>query len=155
MALKPLRNIRHETIAFYCNEVAERGRVMIADTSVSGLGGMDEANALCKMPTGGIGAPLGVLMNDVVDVDLSRYRLNEHQDEVQKNSKVCLAKQGMLVTNCIAIAGGNPVAGSGAYFTTSGNFTMTQPANGTHSLVGRFDSGIDTDGYARVEINIP
>lgn len=152
MALKPLRNIRHDTIAFYCNEVAERGRVMIYDTATSGLGGMDEANALVKMPTGGVGVPAGVLMNDVVDVDLSRYRLNEHKDEVQKNSKVRLAKQGMLVTNCV---NGNPIAGSGAYFTTSGNFTMTQPGNGTHSLVGRFDSSLDADGYVRVEINIP
>ena len=154
MALKPDRNIKHDTIAFYCNEVAERGRIMVYDTSVSGLGGMDEANALVKMPTGGVGAPAGLLMNDVVDVDLSRYRLNEHQDEVQKNSKVRLAKVGSVKTNCI-VAGVNPVAGSGAYFTVSGELTMTQPGNGAHSLVGRFDSSKDADGYARVEINIP
>ncbi len=152
MALKPLRNIKRETIAFNCNEVAERGRVMIYDTSVSGLGGMDEANALCKMPTDSGGVPVGVLMNDVVDVDLSRYRLNEHKDEVQKNSKVCLAKEGMLVTN-VLVAGQNPVAGSGAYYNASGQFTMS--TGGTHGLVGRFDSSKDTDGYVRIEINIP
>ncbi len=150
--LKPLRNVRHDTIGYYCNQVADRGRVMIYDTTASGLGGMDEANAYVIMPTSSGGVPAGVLMNDVVDVNLSRYKLNEHKDEVQKNSKVRLAKVGMLVTNCV-VAGVNPVAGSGAYFTTSGEFTMT--AGGTHSLVGRFDSSKDSDGYCRVEINLP
>jgi hypothetical protein len=154
MALKPDRDVRKQSIAYYMNEVAERGRIVVYDTATSGLGGMDEANALVKMPTGGIGVPAGILMNDVVDLDLSRYHLNHHQDEVQKNSKVCLMKIGMVRTNCL-VANLLPVAGSGAYFTTSGELTMTQPGNGTHSLVGRFDSSRDADGYARVEINLP
>jgi hypothetical protein len=154
MALKPDRNIKHDTIAYYCNEVADRGRAMVYDVSTSGLGGMDEANALVKMPTGAVflSAVAGVLMNDVVDIDLSRYRLNEHQDEVQKNSKVRLAKVGMVKTNCI-VAGVNPVAGSGAYATTSGEMDMTN--RGEHARVGRWDSSKDADGYARLEINVP
>src|SRR5688500_18725704 len=139
MALKPNRNIRHDSIGFYCNEVAERGRAMVYDASTSGLGGLDEAGALVKMPTGSVSltAVAGILMNDVVDVDLSRYRLNEHQDEVQKNSKVRLAKVGFVTTNCI-VAGVNPVAGSGCYATTSGEMDMTN--RGEHMRVGRWDS---------------
>lgn len=155
MALKPLRSEAYTEIGLFLNETAERGRVLVYDTSVSGLGNMDDAGSLVKVPTisSGNQAPAGMLMNDMVDLDLSRYNLNMHQDEVQKNGKVTLMKRGFCVTNCI-VAGVNPIAGSGAYFTTSGELTMTQPSNSANSLVGRFVSSKDEDGYARVEINI-
>lgn len=149
MALKPLRHPAYDDISMFMNEVAERGRVVIFDSSVSGLGDMDDANALCKMPTGASGIPVGLLMNDVVDVDQSRYALNMHQDEVQKGGKVTLLKRGFVRTNCI-VAGVNPVPGSGAYFSTSGELTMTATSN----LIGRFASAKDADGYVKVEVNL-
>lgn len=149
MALKPLRHPAYDDISMFMNEVAERGRVVIYDASVSGLGDMDDANALCKMPTSTAGNPAGILMNDVVDVDQSRYALNMHQDEVQKGGKVTLLRRGFVRTNCI-VAGVNPVPGSGAYFNTSGELTMTT----TSTRVGTFTSAKDADGYVKVEVNL-
>lgn len=151
MALKPLRHPLYDDISAYMNEKAERGRVVIWDTTTTGLGDMDDANALVKVPTDSGGVPVGVLMCDVVDVDQSRYALNMHQDEVQKNSKVPLLKRGFVRTNCL-VSGLSPQQGALAYFTTSGNFTTT--SGGTSSEVGRFASGKDADGYAKIEINI-
>ena len=152
MALKPGRKHTDGTdISYFMNEVAERGRVVIFDNaSVSGLGeAMDDSNALVAMPTGMNGSPAGVLMNDVVNLDLTRQHLNQHQDEVQINGKVALLRKGYCVTNCIA-TGQSPTGGSAAHYTTSGEFTTTT----TSPRVGQFMSAKDSDGYAKVEISV-
>jgi len=147
--LKPLRNHHYDAIDKFMTDTAERGCVVIYDSSVSGLGGMDDANALVKLPTSTAGNPAGVLMNDVVNIDQSRYSLNLHQDEVQSGGKVALLRKGFVVTNSL-VAGQNPVPGSGAYFNTSGQFTMVT----TSTRVGTFDSAKDADGYVKVEIQL-
>lgn len=157
MALKPLRETVRQDISMFLNETAERGCVVVYSQSSSGLGDMDDASSLCVVPTGMTGpngpyVPVGVLMNDVVNLDLSRYHLNQHQDEVQKNSKVTILKVGAVRTNMIQ---GHPLPGSGAYFTTTGVLTMVVPAVGSVAQVGRFRSARDADGYAMVEINVP
>ncbi len=152
MALKSDRQEQYTDIRYFMNETAERGCIVIHDTSTSGLGGLDDAGSLVKKPTDSGGVAVGMLMNDVVNIDLSRYSLNEHKDEVQVNSKVCLMRRGGARTNMI-VAGQNPVAGSGAYHTTSGLLTMV--SGGTGSYVGRWASSKDEDGYAYVEINLP
>ena len=152
MALKPDRQEVYSDIRYFMNETGERGCIVIADTSVSGLGGLDDAGSVVKKPTDSGGAPIGMLMNDVVNVDLSRYRLNEQKDEVQMGSKVDVMRRGGARTNMIP-AGINPINGSGAYYTTGGLLTTTN--NGGNSLVGRWASSKDEDGFAYVEINLP
>jgi hypothetical protein len=154
MALKPLRSVLYDDISAFMNETAERGRIVAWQTSTSGLGDMDDPGSVVWVPTGNVGviAPAGMLMNDVVNLDLARTHLNEHQDEVQVGSKVTLMKRGFVRTNCI-VAGVNPVPGSGAYMSTSGELTMTAPAN-PQALIGRFTSAKDVDGYAKVEVNV-
>jgi len=95
--------------------------------------------------------PVGILLNDVVNKDLTRTHLNQHKDEVQKGGKVTVLRKGYVVTNNLD---GNPVAGSGAYVSTSfaGNITMETDEG---SLIGRFLSSKDEDGYAKVEVNLP
>jgi hypothetical protein len=76
-------------------------------------------------------------------------------------------KRGHAKTNMVAV-GQNPVAGSGAYYTTNGLLTMFTDAlvNPTASgialrslvenaKVGTFASSKDEDGYVVVEINLP
>lgn len=152
MALKPTRVTipGGDSVAYFMNEVAERGCVVIWDTSSTGLGGLDDPNAVVKLPPNSGGTPVGVLMNDVVNKDLTRTHLNAHKDEVQVNGKVTVLKKGTVQTNMIA-AGVSPVAGNSAYYTTNGVFTTDVVAG---ALVGKFASAKDADGYVVVDVRL-
>lgn len=154
MALKGDYNIVQggDDLSFYMNETGERGIIVVHSTTGSGAA-LDQADAVVTIPTGTASGtkPAGLLMCDVVDYDLTRQHLNEHKFEVQKNSKVLLAKQGWVVTDRI-VTGVSPVAGSPAYYDVNGKFRITD--TGGLTQVGRFLSKKDDDGYAKVYINI-
>lgn len=154
MALKPDRIESHTDISYFMNEVAERGVIVVHETSTSGLGpAMDDADAVVRLPnnTGGSGEqPAGLLLNDVVNLDLTRQHINWHQDEMQIGGKVTLLRQGQVTTNMIE-SGVNPAPGDKAYFTIDGELSTTS-TNSTQ--VGRFLSSKDSDGYAKVDVNI-
>ncbi len=161
MALKPDRNIIHDDVSFFCNEVTERGRVMIYDTSgVQGSGAaMDDALQFV-VSTGAISGnrPAGILLNDVVNLDLTRQHINQHQDEVQLGGKVTLLKQGWIVTN--ATGAQQPTnAGEPAYYDVNGLFTTARTITSVNDTddtnhVGHFMSVADSDGYLKVNVNI-
>lgn len=149
MALKPDRNEVYTDISFFMNTTAERGGVVTHQTG--GVGpAMDDANAVVAAPAAVGENPAGLLLNDVVDLDLTRQHMNWFKDEVQKGSKVTLLRQGFVVTNKLDGAA-VPAAGAPAYFTVGGNLTQVNTGS---AVVGRFLSGKDTDGYAKVDINI-
>lgn len=152
MALKPTRITvpGGDSVAYFMNEVAERGGVVIWDTSVTGLGNLDDPNAVVSVPTGTNGVPVGVLMNDVVNLDLTRTHLNAHKDEVQVNGKVTVLKQGTVHTNRLK-SGDTPVPGNNAYYTTDGEFTSSVT---TSPVVGKFTSTVDADGYVVVDVRL-
>jgi len=151
MALKSDRYELQTDISFFYNEgVATRGGVVVHDTAGSGAA-MDQGVNLVKYTASSATAvPVGILLNDVVNKDLTRTHLNQHKDEVQKGGKVTVLRKGYVVTNNLD---GSPVAGSGAYPSTvvAGNLSMV--ASGVQ--VGRFLSSKDEDGYAKVEVNLP
>ena len=148
MALKSDRYELQTDISFFYNEgTATRGGVACHDVTAGTGAAMDQGVNLVKYSTSGV--PVGVLLNDVVDKDLTRTHLNQHKDEVQKGGKVTVLRKGYVVTNSVD---GNPVAGSGAFASTSvaGNIAMT----GDYQI-GRFLTGKDADDYCKVEINLP
>lgn len=150
MALKPDRVEAYTDISFFMNSTAERGGIAVHVSSGSGVS-MDDANAIVAYPTGSVDStkPAGLLLNDVVNYDLTRQHINWHRDEVQVGSKVTLLRQGQVVTNLV-VSGVSPSAGDDAYYSTDGELTTS-----TGSVkVGRFLSGVDADGYAKVDINI-
>ena len=108
------------------------------------------------MPSGKV--PVGVLLNDMVDIDLTRQHLNQHKDEVQKGGKVSLLTKGWVVTNSLQ---GTPAAGDLAYLGHSGNIANSDLSNddsdgdGSSRVVGRFLSSVDQNGYAKVFIDLP
>ena len=169
MALKPDRHEVVTDISFFMNETAERGIIVTHSTAGSGVA-MDDGNALVAIPTTASGSyPAGLLLNDMVNIDLTRQHLNQHQDEVQKGGKVTLLKQGWVVTNKIDDASaGQPTAGAPAYVASSGLLSTTNPAaydattiagaqnpfGDEEALVGRWLSTMDADGYAKVYIDI-
>lgn len=149
MALKPDR-IEHLTdISFFMNATAERGGV--ASFVTGGVGAaMDDADAVVAYEALASGSvPAGVLLNDVVDLDLTRQHINWHKDEVQVGGKVTLLRVGQVTTDKVD---GDPSAGDTAYVGVSGTVSTT---GGTGvSKIGTFLSGKDSDGYAKVSVNI-
>lgn len=154
MALKGDRFEMQTDISFFMNEVAERGGVASLSTGGSGAA-MDQAQALVTYATTGSGKmPVGILLNDMVNLDLTRQHINFYKDEVQKGGKVTLLRKGYVVTN--RIQGAAPVAGDNVFVAHSGNMSKTDlVGNGTQPVIGSFLSGLDQDGYAKVEINLP
>jgi hypothetical protein len=152
MALKPDRIELLTDISFFMATTAERGGVVSAVTLTTGVGvSMDDANAVVAYAAVASGAkPVGVLLNDVVNLDLTRQHINWHKDEVQVGGKVTLLRNGQVTTNML-VAGITPSAGTDAYVGASG-LIGTSSTNAVK--VGQFLSGKDTDGYAKVSVNL-
>ena len=150
MALKGDRNELDTEVTYFMNETASRGVVVAVSTQGSGAA-MDSASAVATVAADPYGqAPLGVLLNDVVNIDQTRQHLNWHKDEVQQGGKVTILTKGFVVTDRIS---GTPSAGDVAYLGASGLVTGTQ-ATGAPA-VGRFLSTKDADGYAKLSVNLP
>lgn len=150
MALKSDRIELLTDISFFMNTTAERGGVVSAVTSGSGVS-MDDANAVVAYAAAVSGSkPVGVLLNDVVDLDLTRQHINWHKDEVQIGGKVTLLRQGQVTTDML-VSGITPTVGAPAYVGASG-LIGTSSTNAVQ--IGSFLSGKDADGYAKVSVNI-
>lgn len=155
MALKPDRIETQTDVSFFMNSTAERGGVASISTGGSGVA-MDDANAVVAYAAVASGAkPVGVLLNDVVNLDLTRQHINWHKDEVQQGGKVTLLQVGQVTTNRVT---GAISAGQVAYVGASGLFTATAPSDSltedANYSVGRFLSSRDSDGYVKVAVNI-
>ena len=148
MALKPDR-VEHLTdLSYFMNETAERG-IIVTHLSAGSGAAMDDSNATVQVANNTGELPAGLLLNDVVNLDLTRQHLNFHQDEVQQGGKVLLLRRGTVVTD--QVTPGQTIApGAAAHFAANGVLTT-----GTASAqVGRFLSDYDAEGYVKVEINI-
>jgi len=149
MALKPDRIEAYTDISFFMNETGERGGIVVHVSGGSGVS-MDDANAVVEYAANQSGTnPAGLLLNDVVNLDLTRQHINWHRDEVQIGSKVTLLRQGQVTTNVVS---GTPTIGAAAYYGVDGVLTPTALVGSTK--VGRFLSTLDADGYVKVDINI-
>jgi len=164
MALKADRNELDVDISFFCNDAdtTPRGGIVVIDTVGSGAA-MDQAGAKVKYAAAnGSSVPVGILLNDVVNLDLTRQHINWHKDEVQKGGKVSILKKGTIVTNMVDISdhGSAITAGQVAYASsgTAGYLSNTYAhdvGDDEALAVGRFMSTKDEDGYYKVEINLP
>ena len=151
MALKGDRNELDTEVTYFMNETASRGAVVSVSTQGSGSA-MDSASSVATVAAEASGAlPLGVLLNDVVNIDQTRQHLNWHKDEVQQGGKVTILTKGFVVTDQID---GTPTAGQVAYVADSGKISAVQDSS-TAPKIGRFLSKKDADGYAKVSINLP
>lgn len=155
MALLGPRKELDTDISFFMNETASRGVCASISTGGSGVA-LDQGEALATVANNESGVvPLGVLLNDVVNLDLTRQHLNQHKDEVQQGSKVTILKVGEVTTDQVE---GTPTMGALAYCGPSGTFTPD--ANGgsgafARNSVGRFMSTKDENGYVKVSVNLP
>ena len=157
MALKGDRYELQTDVSFFMNEVAERGGVVVLNNTPSGAA-MDASNNVVTYiadPSGKV--PMGILLNDMVNLDLTRQHINWHKDEIQKGGKVTVLRKGYVLTNKISTSG-TPVAGNYAYVADSGLISTSVRAlelDAAAQPIGRFMTAKDADGYAKVEINLP
>ena len=161
MALKGDRYEGVTDISFFMDSTATRGGVVCISAGGSGVA-LDQSAALVAYssnPSGNV--PLGLLLNDMVDIDQTRQHINWHKDEVQKGGKVTLLRKGWVVTDSI-YSGASPAVGDLAYLGHSGLLADTPVAaddnavsRSANLIVGRFMSKVDEDGYAKVEISLP
>ena len=157
MALKSDRNELQTDISFFMNEVATRGGVVSISTGGSGAA-MDQGAALVTYTAASGKAPIGVLLNDMVNLDLTRQHINQHKDEVQKGGKVTILRKGYVVTNSLSCATA-AVAGDPAYSQLDGTIAnsgcVSDDTGRGSGPIGSFLSSVDEDGYAKVEVNLP
>jgi hypothetical protein len=152
MALKPDRIETQTDISFFMNTTGVRGGVVSIVTGGSGVA-MDDGNAVVNLLSNPSGAkPVGVLLNDVVDYDLTRQHSNYHKDEVQVGQKVAILRIGQVTTNSITTGVANPSAGADAYLAANGNLSAVQAAGAPK--VGVFLSAQDSENFAKVSINM-
>jgi len=153
MALKGDRYEAITDITFFMDQVAERGGVVCMKTAGSGAA-LDQSEAEVEYAANPSGRyAVGVLLNDMVDIDLTRQKRNVYKNEMQKGSKVTILREGWVLTNMIA--SGVTVVGTGdkAYVTASGE--LTNADDGGCLEVGRWESSVDADGYARLYVKLP
>lgn len=157
MALKGDRYEVITDISYFMNETAERGGIACISTAGSGAA-LDQSQALCTYAATVSGQiPLGMLMQDMVNIDLTRQHLNWYKDEAQVGQKVRLMLEGWAVTNKIYPAV-TPTAGAAAYLGHSGlihTSDVVGASNSENVAVGRFLSTKDEDGYAKVYVKLP
>lgn len=157
MALKGDRDIFRGTIDYSCLAIANRGLVACHSTGGSGVALGASAGNVDVFATASGKVPVGVLLQDVVSLDQTRYDLNQHKEQAPSGAPVWLATHAVLVTNEI-IAGQTPTAGQTAYMSTGGQVTPTMSTTGgivATPKVGQFLSSKDADGYAKVLFQIP
>ena len=155
MALKPDRQAIEYDIKRGCTTVAERGVIAVFSTSGSGaaIGLTAGFVQIAANPSGTV--PAGVLLNDVVNIDETRYHRNFYKDEIKVNEPVALLKKGYVTTNMVT---GTPTVGQTAYVSASGYVTPTVSATGGLAAtpkVGQFTSIKDEAGYVTLEVNLP
>ena len=156
MALKGDRYEGMTDVSFFMNDTsAAKGGIAVLSTGGSGVA-LDQSKALVTYAASASGnVPVGLLLNDMVNIDQTRQHINFHKNEVQKGGKVTLLTKGWVVTDMIT---GTPAAGNPAYLTAAGKLTPTKSADGgvvATPPVGRFLSSEDEDGYAKVDIDLP
>ncbi len=154
MALKGDRYLAITEISYFMDQVAERGGVVVHKTAGSGAA-LDQQAAEVEYaadPSGKV--PVGLLLDDMVDKDLTRTHLNFQKSEHQKGNKVGLLRDGWVVTNRLEGTGVVPTGIEKAYLGASGLLT-TDDNSGVNPEVGRFESSRDEDGYVKVYVKLP
>lgn len=152
MALKGDRLVLGEEITFSMDEVATRGGVACLSTVGSGSA-LDSSVAIVSyVADPSAKTAVGILGGDMVNIDLTRQKINKHKNEVQKGGKVNLITNGWVLTNKIA-NGVTPAAQQSAYAATAGLITNTAAGGGPK--IGHFLSTKDEDGYCKVWVNLP
>lgn len=160
MSLKGDRWELMTDMSFFGNSVMTRGGIASLSTLGSGAA-MDQSQALIAYAANSSGAfPLGILLNDMVNIDLTRQHINYYQDQTIQGGKLTVGRKGYWITNSLTQGVAAIAVGDIAVLTSSGsimNVARSSSYNWNYALtpkVGSFLSTADEDGYAKVSIEL-
>jgi hypothetical protein len=162
MALKPFRSQLDGKVevTYFITSTGQQGQLVFASTGSAPVGmGLDDANSRVEVIASVSGrVAVGLLLDDVVNIDLSKYPLNTAKNEVQVGSKASIATEGEFVTNCLG-AGAAPATGvvypTTAYAGPNGFFFHQAGFAGSgYPVVGKFLTGRDSDGFAKLSVGL-
>jgi hypothetical protein len=147
-----------QSIDFFMDATAERGGCATQLTAGSGVSLDQAAHAVSYAAAPSGYTPVGILLNDVVNLDLTRQHINFHKNEVQQGGKVTILQEGWVVTNMV-YPGVTPAAQDLCYVSLSGYLNTTaesdQSAANSSQPIGRFMSTKDEDGFVKVYVKLP
>ena len=161
MALKPHFVTIHDDISYYVQTITgpsttrmERGGILCVAAGTPGSGqALDSSNQVVQYVTDPSGyTAVGILMQDFVDIDLSRQMLNPYKEEEVIGKKCTVMRKGEVTTNMIVTNSATGTIPAIAYAGPSG--LITQTASTGRPTIGKFMSRVDADGYAKVYIDL-
>jgi len=146
---------RHETTMDYVlDRAAEPGTVVVA----SGVAGKVDVAGGTAAEVGASGvAPLGVLLNTREEFNYAKEMERTQYDTDDIGTVVTLLRTGELVTNLVVANGGVAIApGQPAFLGPNGNIGNANLAvdASDDQKVGQFMSAVDSDGFAKVRIDL-
>ena len=146
MALGPNRQVFQTSIRYAMDAAAERGGVVCAASTA----GIVEYRVV---PTGSTVYPVGVLLDDVEDLNFDRHPEYLQREVVDIGSVVGLCNKGEMQTNLIV---GTPAQGQPAYLHPSGYVGPTRLTDGVNPApqIGVFRTAKDANGYATVLVDL-
>jgi hypothetical protein len=145
---------RHETTMQYVlDQAAEPGTVCVA----SGVAGKVAIMGGSAAELGASGIfPIGVLLNTREEFNYAKELERVQYDTDDIGTVVALLRRGELDTNMVVENGGAVVPGAPAYLAPDGKLgNANLAAAGDESQrVGQFMTAVDSDGFARVRIEL-
>jgi len=153
MAIKMDRQVDAVDITYFLNETAEKGVILSISTAGSGIA-LDSPTNLATVSASPSGAkPLGMLLQDFVNIDETAQNLNAYKDQAQVGSKCTAMTKGWAVTNKVL---GTATAGQFAVLAESGNVRGTALNTNVvaNPTVGRFRTTKDEAGYIRLYMDL-
>ena len=151
MALAPSRQQQHTLVRFALNQVSERGVICSILPGTTAAGEVTVSAA----PTGVGLRAVGVLLDDVEDLNFDRHGEYRQRNVVDVGSVIGLANEGDFETD--QITGATPLAGQTAYLGANGSLTTTQADDGLGNVapeLGYFLSGPNANGFAAVHLDL-
>jgi len=157
--LKPDRNPVLESIDYFITTTGDAGRIAFAATGTQPVGnGLDSTNNKIEyinaIATSGR-KPVGIVLQPVVNIDLSRQQKNPYNEEQQVNGKVLVGVIGEYNTNAWGSGqlGSSVVVPAKVYAGPSGLMYTDNFSGSGWPLVGHALTLKDSDGFAKVRIN--
>lgn len=157
MALKTDRSIvgNQTDISYFYNSTAEKGEVLVFSTAGSGAA-MDDANAVVVRPSANVSGQIfaGILLNDVVNKDLTQTHINVQKDEVQQGGKITLLRAPAVIVTDMIESGQSPTLGQKLYFRLATHNATDETNRGVLSTTSVSDSGVLPTSAEQAQANL-